>query len=90
MTNETAFKKNGEYHAQYERRAELSLRPLRLAWVWTGGGLEARQGVGTRDWGSPYDTTLKQNNKPSPIQTPRFGAGAQHKLAAVIQRSEAA
>jgi hypothetical protein len=32
-------------------------------WVWTGG-LEARQGVGTQDWGSPY-TTLKQNNKPS-------------------------
>ena len=28
--------------------------------VWTGG-LEARQGVGTQDWGSPY-TTLKQTN----------------------------
>jgi hypothetical protein len=32
-------------------------------WAWTGG-LEAWQGVGTQDWGSPY-TTLKQNNKPS-------------------------
>ena len=43
----------GEYHAQYERSS---------GWVWTGG-LEARQGVATQDWGSP-DTTLKQNSKP--------------------------
>ena len=35
--------------------------------VWTGGGLEARQGAGTQDWGSPY-TTLKQTNKQSSIQ----------------------
>ena len=33
----------GEYHAQYERSS---------GWVWTGG-LEARQGVGTQDWGLP-------------------------------------
>ncbi len=44
----------GEYHAQYERSS---------GWLWTGG-LEARQGVGTQDWGSPY-TTLKQNGNPS-------------------------
>jgi hypothetical protein len=42
-------------------------------WVWTGG-LEARQGVGTPDWGSPY--TLKQNNEPSSNPTPRLGAQA--------------
>ena len=47
----------GEYHAQYERSS---------GWVWTGG-LEARQGVATQDWGSPY-TTLKQTNKQSSIQ----------------------
>ncbi len=46
----------GEYHAQYERSS---------GWVWTGG-LEARQGVGTQDWGSPY-TTLKQNSQESSI-----------------------
>jgi hypothetical protein len=40
------------------------------------GGLEARQGVGTQDWGSPY-TTLKQNSKPSSPNA-EFGAGAQH------------
>ena len=43
----------GEYHAQYERGS---------GWVWTGG-LEARQGVATQDWGFPPDTTLKQNSK---------------------------
>ena len=47
----------GEYHAQDGRSS---------GWVWTGG-LEARQGVGTQDWGSPY-TTLKQTNKQSSIQ----------------------
>ena len=47
----------GEYHAQYERSS---------GWVWTGG-LEARQGVGTQDCGSPY-TTLKQNSKTKFIQ----------------------
>ncbi len=41
----------GEYHAQYERSS---------GWVWTGG-LEARQGVGTQDWGSPlYHLETKQ------------------------------
>ena len=54
----------GEYHAQYERSS---------GWVWTGG-LEARQGVGTQDWGFPY-TTLKQNSKPSSISTPRAELG---------------
>ena len=38
------------------------------------GGLEARQGVGTQDWGSPY-TTLKQNSKPSSISTPSSELG---------------
>ncbi len=38
--------------------------------------LEARQGVGTQDWGSPY-TTLKQNSKLSSSNA-EFGAGAQH------------
>ena len=43
----------GEYHAQYERSSESG-------WVWTGG-LEARQGVGTQDWGSPlYYLDTKQ------------------------------
>ncbi len=53
----------GEYHAQsqYERSS---------GWVWTGG-LEARQGVGTQDWGSraPY-TTLKQNSNLKPSSNP--------------------
>ena len=41
----------GEYHAQYERGS---------GWVWTGG-LEARQGVATQDWGSPrYYPETKQ------------------------------
>ena len=43
----------GEYQAQYERSSESG-------WVWTGG-LEARQGVGTQDWGSPlYYLDTKQ------------------------------
>jgi hypothetical protein len=56
----------GEYHAQYERGS---------GWVWTGG-LEARQGVGTQDGGSPL-YYLETNSKPSSIST-EFGAGAQH------------
>ncbi len=56
----------GEYHAQYERSS---------GWVWTGpGGLEARQGVATQDWGSP-DTTLKQNSKPEFNPTPSSELG---------------
>jgi hypothetical protein len=54
----------GEYHAQYERSS---------GWVWTGG-LEARQGVGTQDWGSPY-TTLKQNSKSEFHPTPSSELG---------------
>ena len=54
----------GEYHAQYERSS---------GWVWTGG-LEARQGVATQDWGSP-DTTLKQNSKPEFHPTPSSELG---------------
>ncbi len=54
----------GEYHAQYERSS---------GWVWTGG-LDARQGVATQDWGSP-DTTLKQNSKPEFNPTPRSELG---------------
>ncbi len=44
---------DSENHAQHERSS---------GWpgVWTG--LEARLGVGTQDWGSPY-TTLEQNSK---------------------------
>ena len=53
-----------EYHAQYERSS---------GWVWTGG-LEARQGVGTQDWGSPY-TTLKQNSKSEFHPTPSSELG---------------
>ena len=43
------------------------------------GGLEARQGVATQDWGSPY-TALKQNSKPEFHLTPssELRAGAQH------------
>ena len=57
----------GEYHAQYGRSS---------GWVWTGG-LEARQGVGTQDWGSPY-TTLKQTNKQSSIQRRVRSWGSTH------------
>jgi hypothetical protein len=68
----------GEYHAQYERSSG-SL----AGWVcvWTGG-LEARQGVGTQDWGSPYTapyTTLKQNSKPSSINAGVRGWGSTHR-----------
>ncbi len=58
----------GEYHAQYERSS---------SWVWTGG-LEARQGVGTQDWGSPY-TALKQNSKPSSTQRRVRSWGSAHR-----------
>ncbi len=54
----------GEYHAQYERSS---------GWVWTGG-LEARQGVGTQDGGSPL-YYLETNSKPSSISTPSSELG---------------
>jgi hypothetical protein len=50
-------------------------RSSESGWVWTG--LEARLGVGTRDWGSPC-TTLEQNATESFPNAGEFEAGAQH------------